>query len=86
MRIQTVLNRVHKLKSFVYGEARLVGGPSRPALEVELRARRNGHRHHAAVRALAHKWVKIILAMLRTNTPYDEAVFLNSRRRYLLNS
>ncbi len=46
----------------------------------------SGHHHHAAVRALAHKWVKIILAMLRTNTPYDEAVFLNSRHRYLLNS
>jgi transposase len=46
----------------------------------------SGHRHHAALRALAHKWVKIILAMLRTNTPYDEAVFLTSRRRYLLNS
>ena len=46
----------------------------------------SGHRHHAAVRALAHKWVKIILAMLRNGTPYDEAIFLNSRRRYLLNA
>ena len=45
-----------------------------------------GHRHHAAVRALAHKWVKIILAMLRNNQPYDEEIFLNSRRRYLLNT
>ena len=46
----------------------------------------SGHRHHAAVRALAHKWVKIILAMLRSGTVYDEDIFLNSRRRYLLNA
>jgi transposase len=43
-----------------------------------------GHGHQAALRALAHKWLKIILAMRRTNTPYNEALFINSRRRYLL--
>lgn len=43
-----------------------------------------GHGHQAALRAVAHKWLKIILAMKRTGTPYDETVFLNSRRRYLL--
>lgn len=43
-----------------------------------------GHGHQAALRALAHKWLKIILAMKRTGTPYNEALFINSRRRYLL--
>ncbi|MCA9268028.1 MAG: transposase, partial [Planctomycetales bacterium] len=37
------------------------------------RQRQTGHRHHAALRALANKWVKIILAMQRTGTPYDDA-------------
>jgi transposase len=38
--------------------------------------------HHAALRAVAHKWLKIILAMRRTGTPYDEAIFINSRKRH----
>ena len=46
--------------------------------------RASGHKHHAAVRALAHKWLKIILAMKRSGTPYNEAVFTEARRRYLL--
>jgi transposase len=41
MRIQTILNRVQKFKSFVYGEARLTEHLGRPALEVALRARSN---------------------------------------------
>ena len=41
MRIQTILNRVQKFKSFVYGEARLTEDVGRPALEVALRARTN---------------------------------------------
>jgi transposase len=44
MQLQTILNRVEKYKSFVYGRVRLVeqrAGP--PAIEVELRARANGH-------------------------------------------
>lgn len=43
MPLQTILNRVEKYKSFVYGRVRLVEqrtGP--PAIEVELRARANG--------------------------------------------
>jgi len=48
--------------------------------------RDSGHGHHAALRALAHKWVKIILAMLRSGTPYNDAVFINSRQRRLLRS
>jgi transposase len=48
------------------------------------RQRASGHGHHAALRALAHKWLKIILAMKRDGTLYDEARFINSQRRYLL--
>jgi len=46
--------------------------------------RDSGHKHHAALRALAHKWLKILLAMQRTGTPYNEYVFVNSQREYLL--
>lgn len=45
--------------------------------------RAKGHKHHAALRALAHKWLKIILAMRRTGTPYDETLFIHSQRRRL---
>jgi transposase len=44
----------------------------------------SGHNHHAALRALAHKWLKIILAMRRNDTVYNESIFSNSQRRYLL--
>lgn len=44
--------------------------------------RASGHSHHEALRALAHKWLKIILALRRTGTPYNEAVFVNSQRRH----
>lgn len=43
----------------------------------------SGHKHHQALRALAHKWLKIILAMQRTGSPYIEAVFVESQQRYL---
>lgn len=46
--------------------------------------RNSGHNHHAALRALAHKWLKIILAMRRDGTIYNERIFANSQRRYLL--
>jgi len=48
--------------------------------------RNSGHNHHAALRALAHKWLKIILAMRRTGTRYNEQTFVNSQRKYLLKS
>ena len=38
MRIQTILNRVEKFKSFVYGEARLEEQDDGPALVVRMRA------------------------------------------------
>jgi transposase len=41
MRIQTILNRVEKFKSFTYGEAQLVGHDGGPALVVRMVARRN---------------------------------------------
>lgn len=41
MRIQTMLNRVEKFKSFVYGEARLEEGADGPALIVQMVARKN---------------------------------------------
>lgn len=46
--------------------------------------RDSGHNHHEALRALAHKWLKILLAMKRTGAPYRESIFVNSQRRYLL--
>jgi transposase len=42
MRIQTILNRVEKFKSFVYGAARLEEGADGPALVVQVRPRKNG--------------------------------------------
>ena len=45
--------------------------------------RAKGRTHHAALRALAHKWLKIILAIRRTGTPYNEAVFVHSQHRRL---
>ena len=38
--LQTILNRVHKQRLFVYGKARLIEGPI-PELEVDLRPRAN---------------------------------------------
>jgi transposase len=45
--------------------------------------RDSGHKHHSALRALAHKWLKIILAMQRNDARYVEAVFVESQQRYL---
>ena len=47
--------------------------------------RQTGHGHHAALRSLAHKWLKILLAMKRTGSHYNETIFLGSKRKYLLN-
>jgi transposase len=46
--------------------------------------RDSGHKHHAALRALAHRWLKILLAMKQSGIPYNEDIFVNSQRRYLL--
>ena len=41
MQLKTILNRVQKFKSFVYGSARWVNEAGQPAVEVELHARAN---------------------------------------------
>ncbi len=48
------------------------------------RQRGKGHKHHHALRELAHKWLKIILALQRTGRPYQEHIFVNSQRRHQL--
>ena len=42
MRLQTILNRVEKFKSFIYGEARLEERDDGPALIVQVEPRKNG--------------------------------------------
>jgi transposase len=37
--------------------------------------------HHAAVRALAYKWIRIIFRCWKDGKPYDEQVYLQSLRR-----
>jgi len=46
--------------------------------------RATGHSHHQALRALAHKWIKVLLALSRTGKPYSERVYSNSQQAYLL--
>jgi len=41
MRVKTLLNRIHKFQSFVYGDVRLIDRSGRLALEVDLRPRAN---------------------------------------------
>ena len=40
--------------------------------------RKRGKSHHAALRALAFKWIRIIFRCWKTRTPYDEAVYSKS--------
>ena len=40
--------------------------------------RKRGKSHHAAVRALAYKWIRILFRFWKTRTLYDEAVYCNS--------
>ncbi len=47
--------------------------------------RQTGHTHNAALRNLAHKWLKILLAMKRDGSCYSDNIFLNSKHRYQLN-
>ena len=37
--------------------------------------------HHASVRALAYKWIRIIFRCWKDGKPYDERVYLESLRR-----
>jgi len=40
--------------------------------------RKRGKSHHAALRALAFKWIRIIFRCWKTRTPYDEALYCKS--------
>jgi transposase len=40
--------------------------------------RQRGKSHHAALRALAFKWIRIMFRCWKNRTPYDEAVYCNS--------
>lgn len=43
--------------------------------------RAKGKGHHAAVRALAFKWIRIIWKCWQTRTPYDELLYLKQLRK-----
>ncbi len=43
--------------------------------------RAKGKDHHAAVRALAFKWIRIAFRCWKSRTPYDEATYLQALRR-----
>jgi transposase len=43
--------------------------------------RNKGCSHHAAVRSLAFKWIRILYRCWQTRTPYDESIYLDALRR-----
>src|SRR5262249_50643473 len=43
--------------------------------------RAHGSDHHAAVRALAYKWIRIMFRCWKDRTPYDEARYIASLQR-----
>jgi hypothetical protein len=43
--------------------------------------RARGHGHHAAVRSLAFKWIRVIYRCWKERTPYDEATYLAALKR-----
>ncbi len=45
------------------------------------RQRERGADHHAAVRSLAYKWIRILYRCWKEGTPYDEQVYLKSLQR-----
>jgi transposase len=44
--------------------------------------RRRGADHHAAVRSLAYKWIRILYRCWKDRAPYDEQVYLKSLQRH----
>lgn len=44
--------------------------------------RKAGADHHAAVRSLAYKWIRILYRCWKDRTPYDEQVYLQSLKRH----
>ena len=43
--------------------------------------RQHGVAHHAAIRALAYKWIRVLYRCWKTSTPYSEALYLDALRR-----
>ena len=43
--------------------------------------REHGKSHHAAVRSLAYKWIRIIFRCWKNGTPYDEQIYLRSLQK-----
>jgi transposase len=43
--------------------------------------RDRGKRHHAAIRALAFKWIRVIYCCWKSKTQYDESLYLDSLRK-----
>ena len=43
--------------------------------------RARGKGHHAAIRALAFKWIRILFRCWKTNLPYDEQIYLDALAR-----
>jgi len=56
------------------------------AASVYEQKRQSGYGHHGALRVVANKWLKIILAMQRAGRRYEEHRFTHSRERFLLNA
>ena len=44
--------------------------------------RGRGNTHHAALRSLAFKWMRILFRCWQNRTPYDDAVYLDALRRH----
>lgn len=44
--------------------------------------RRRGNAHHAALRALAYKWIRILFRCWKDHTPYDDATYTAALRRH----
>ena len=43
--------------------------------------KQRGSSHHAALRALAYKWIRIIFRCWKDGKPYNEAIYMQSLRR-----
>jgi hypothetical protein len=44
--------------------------------------RQRGASHHAAVRALAYKWIRVLYRCWKDRTPYDEQVYVKALQRH----
>lgn len=56
------------------------------AREFYEKQRAKGKAHHAAVRSLAFKWIRILFRCWQTRTPYQESVFLKAHQSKQVNS